>query len=184
MTKIFRPSRLKKPRKASTVRERKIIGWQEKVALPDLGIHLIKAKIDTGARTSALHAINMQPFEENGEKWISFEVPTSRKTVTKRHSVRVVDWREIKNTGGIPEARHIIATRLIIGNRRWLIEMSLTDREHMAFDLILGRTAIRRHRLLVAPDQSFLAGPPKLGQPKPRRFDKSRAKLKISPGEM
>ncbi|MCA8882872.1 MAG: ATP-dependent zinc protease [Rhodobacteraceae bacterium] len=133
------------------------IGWRERVALPDLGIHEMKAKIDTGARTSALHAVEVQTFQRDGHDWASFVVPLLGR---ERRSARLVDQRPIKNTSGIPETRLVVETTLLLGAHRWRIEASLANREKMEFDLILGRTAIRRHKLLVDPGRSFLAGPP------------------------
>lgn len=138
-----------------------IVGWRELVGLPDLGIIEMKAKIDTGARTSALHALDLKTEQENGEQWVSFRVPHLGEARTIRHRARVKDERLIKNTSGVPQLRYIIRSTIIIGNRKWQIDISLTDRNEMKHDLILGRTALRRHRLLVAPDKSYLAGKPK-----------------------
>jgi hypothetical protein len=137
-----------------------IIGWREKIALPDLGITEMKAKVDTGARTSALHALDLRAELHHGEKWISFRVPHLGEHRNVRHKARVFDERPIKNTSGIPQVRYIVRTSLVIGNRTWQIELSLTDRDKMKHDLILGRTALKLHKLLVAPNKSFLAGPP------------------------
>ncbi|WP_236860982.1 ATP-dependent zinc protease [Brevirhabdus pacifica] len=137
-----------------------MIGWREKIALPDLGLPLIHAKIDTGARTSALHATRIRPFERDGESWVRFHIPHAGLTRAADCEARLVDRREIRNTSGIGEERHVIATALLIGGRRWTIEISLADRAGMAMPLILGRTAIRRHRVLVDAGRSFLAGPP------------------------
>lgn len=137
-----------------------IIGWQEHVGLPDFGIPSIKAKVDTGARTSALHAVDLEPSESDGERWISFHIPRHGSPRKHRDKARLIDKRDIKNTSGVKESRYIIETRLVLGRRFWRIEVSLADREEMAFDIILGRTAIRRHRLLVAPGKSFLFGSP------------------------
>lgn len=133
------------------------IGWRELIALPDLNIPEMKAKIDTGARTSALHAVDIETFERDGEEWASFVVPRAGR---QRRSARLVDQRPIKNTSGIPENRMVVETTLLLGAHRWRIEASLANREKMEFELILGRTAIRRHGLLVDPGRSFLAGPP------------------------
>lgn len=137
-----------------------IIGWRERIALPELGIHEMKAKIDTGARTSALHALYLKAEFHNDEKWISFHVPHLGEHRDVRHRARVFDERPIKNTSGVPQVRYIVRTPLIIGDRMWQIELSLTDRDKMKHDLILGRTALKRHSLLVASNKSFLAGPP------------------------
>ena len=136
------------------------IGWREMVALPDLGIARLKAKIDTGARTSALHAVELAPFVRDGAGWIAFTVPLTGTRRRLRSEAPVVDQRPIRNTSGVAEARFVIETMLVLGRRHWLIEVSLANREEMEFDLILGRTAIRRHRLLVHPGRSFLAGDP------------------------
>ena len=137
-----------------------IIGWREIIALPDLGIAEMKAKIDTGARTSALHALDLETEQQNGEQWVSFHVPRLGGQQSVRHRARVLDKRLIKNTSGVPQLRYVIKTVVVIGNRKWQIELSLTDRNKMKHDLILGRTAMRRHKLLVAPDKSYLAGQP------------------------
>lgn len=136
------------------------IGWREWIGLPELQIASIKAKIDTGARTSALHALDLRPFEKNGLKWIEFRVPRPGVPRTERCHAMIVDQRRIKNTSGVPELRYVVTTTLILGNRHWHIELSLADRERMEFDIILGRTAIRRHGLLIDPGRSFVAGPP------------------------
>lgn len=146
-----------KPNSQSSLKDLQRIGWREWVSLPDLGIPEMKAKIDTGARTSALHAIDIETLRRDGEDWVSFVVPRVGRT---RRSARLIDQRDIKNTSGIPESRMIVETTLLLGKHRWRIEASLANRERMEFDLILGRTAIRRHALLVDPGRSFLAGPP------------------------
>ncbi|MDJ0895174.1 MAG: RimK/LysX family protein [Alphaproteobacteria bacterium] len=134
------------------------IGWREMVGLPDLGIPALRAKIDTGARTSALHAVDLQIEEEEGERWVEFHVPLPHVSRSKRCAAPIVDERQIKNTSGVTEWRYIIETTLVLGPRHWHVEMSLADREKMEFDLILGRTAIRGRRLLVNPSKSYLAG--------------------------
>lgn len=136
-----------------------IIGWREHIGLPDLGIRDLAAKIDTGARTSALHAIDQRIFERDGKRWVEFMVPIHNRPTKRRIEAPLVDERDIKNTSGVPETRLVIRTTLLMGRRRWQIEVSLADRARMEFDIILGRTAIRRHRLLVHPGKSFLLGP-------------------------
>ena len=136
------------------------IGWREHVGLPDLHIPTIRAKIDTGARTSALHASVNRQFELNGQIFVEFLAPIPGSKKQRTCSAPLIDIRDVKNTSGIPESRHFIATTLVIGRRHWRIEVTLTDRENMKFDLILGRTAIREHRMSVNPGRSFLAGSP------------------------
>ena len=137
-----------------------LIGWREHIGLPDLSIASIRAKIDTGARTSAVHATDRKVINCNGEKWVEFHVPVRGEPRSKRCAARIVDERKIKNTSGVPETRYIIETTLVLGARRWRIELSLANREEMGFELILGRTAIRNRKLLVDPGRSFLAGQP------------------------
>ena len=132
------------------------IGWREFVAMPELGISRFRAKIDTGARTSALHATNQRVFRNEGKEWIEFHVPVPGTPRTTRCSMPLAGVRRIKNTSGIAEERYIIKTKLVLGSRRWPIEVSLADRENMGFDLILGRTAIRGRKLLVNPGRSYL----------------------------
>lgn len=147
-------------RAASKSRPVKVFGWREWVAFPDLGADHIKAKIDTGARTSALHATHIELREQDGETVVDFVIPALGGRGGQRCTAQHVDRRMIKNTSGFPEERLVIRTTLAIGGRRWPIEVSLTDRAAMRFDLILGRTAIRRHAILVDPGRSFLAGAP------------------------
>jgi len=141
-----------------TARPPQRIGWREDVGLPDLHISRLKAKIDTGARTSALHAENIERITRDGQPWVRFSVPHAAEA--GRIEAPLADERDIRNTSGRPERRAVIRTTLVLGERHWLIEVSLADRTEMAFDLILGRTAIRRRRLCVDPGRSFLAGPP------------------------
>lgn len=136
------------------------IGWREWVGLPKLELPQIKAKIDTGARTSALHAIDLETFTKDGEAWVEFSVPQSGDSASRRQTSKIFAERDIKNTSGIADRRYIIVTTLQLGLRRWQIELSLADRDNMGFELILGRTALRRHGVLVVPGRSFLVAPP------------------------
>lgn len=137
-----------------------VIGWRERIALPDLGIPLVVAKIDTGARSSALHATRIRPFERDGRPWVRFHIPHSSGIRARDVEAPLIERREVKNTSGIPQSRPVIETTLHLGSRRWRIEMTLADRSNMSLPLILGRTAIRRHRLLVDAGRSWLAGHP------------------------
>ena len=149
---------MKRPRRRKV--EPTEIGWREVVGLPAFRIDRIRAKIDTGARTSALHATGLEPFDRDGEPWIAFSVPSPASGRPVRCLAPVVDRRAIKNTSGVPETRYIVQTVLVIGRRQWQVEVSLSDRSEMEFDLILGRAAIRGHKFVVNPGKSFLAGPP------------------------
>jgi hypothetical protein len=134
-----------------------VIGWREWLDLPDLGIDAIKAKIDTGARSSALHAFHIQSFEQNGKEMLRFQVHPyqrdSQQTVTAE--VELLEWRHVKNSGGHAELRPVIETIVELGTQRWSIELTLTNRDVMGFRMLLGREALRR-RFLVNPGRSYL----------------------------
>lgn len=135
------------------------IGWREWVALPRLGVPYIKAKVDTGARSSALHASDVRPFQRDGETWVQFRIqPLQREA---RSSVLVeaplVDERWVRSSTGRPTLRPVIKTTITLGGRSWPIEITLVRRDLMGFRMLLGRQAIR-NRFLVHPGRSFLAG--------------------------
>jgi hypothetical protein len=134
--------------------------------LPDLGLPVLHAKIDTGARTTALHAHNIRVVDADGVHLVEFLPPGIGKGKIALCRFPIHDEREIKNTSGIPESRIIIRTTLIIAGRHWKIDVSLTDRANMTFPIIIGRSAIRRHNLLVDSGRSYIAGDP---EKKPRR---------------
>jgi len=140
--------------------DRLVVGWREWIALPGIGIPAIKAKIDTGARTSSLHARNIEPFEgEDGQEWVRFSLRPDL-----RHPDFVVDCeapasehRQVRSSSGHPEDRYFIVTTVAVGGVEWEIEMSLTSRDQMKFRMLLGREALRG-RCLVEPHTSFLTG--------------------------
>lgn len=140
------------------VRERATVGWREWVALPDLGIPFVKAKVDTGARSSALHAARAERFTERGAPWTELEVrPYQRRSDAITVRVPVIDERTVKDSGGHSERRLVIETTLKLGDEAWPIEMTVTNRDTMLFKMLLGRTAMRG-RLLVDPSGSYLLG--------------------------
>jgi len=136
--------------------EIRIAGWREWCALPGLGVHRIKAKLDTGARTSALHAIDIVPVRVSGSPWVKFKLhPEQRSTtLTVACRARVMDLRWIRNPGQRRERRYIIVTPITVGGVQWDIELALTARDEMGFRLLLGRTALRRG-ILIDPARSF-----------------------------
>ena len=137
-----------------------VIGWREYIALPDLGLTRLHAKIDTGARTSSLHAKQIKNFHRDGADWVRFHIPHHSGLRATDCEARLIDERDVTNTSGTPETRLVITTTLVIGRRRWHIDITLADRGAMSMPIILGRTAIRRHDILVDPGRSNLAGPP------------------------
>ena len=136
-----------------------LLGWREWVALPDLGLTLIKAKIDTGARTSTLHAFYVESFHRRGERHVRFGVHPlrGRTDVVVKAEAPVIDRRQVRDSGGHPESRYVILTQLTLGGLTWPIEVTLSNRETMLFRMLLGRTAVAG-RAVVDPNRSFLTG--------------------------
>lgn len=134
-----------------------VIGWREQIALPELGIPELKAKIDTGARSSALHAFDIETFQDDGKMMVRFKVhPYQRNSDrTILAQAEVIDQREVRNSGGDTQVRPVIQTNVELGGFAFPIELTLTNRDKMGFRMLLGRQAVRR-RFLVDAGQSFL----------------------------
>lgn len=146
---------------------RPVVGWREWVALPELGLPALEAKVDTGARTSALHAFAMDVFEEEGRRRVCFGVhPLAGDEQTEVYACAdVIDERVVTSSSGHEEHRVVIRTPLALAGRRWPIELTLTDRRAMQFRMLLGRTALAG-RLVVDPAAFHLLG----AVPEPRRL--------------
>lgn len=145
----------------SSETSRVMLGWREWVSLPDLGVDRIKAKVDTGARTSALHAFQVDRFVDNGRDRVKFLMHPTQKD--NEHVVTcvadIIDTRTVRDSGGHAEERYVIETLLSIGGHEWKIEATLTARDDMLFRMLIGRTAIKR-RATVDPARSYLVGKP------------------------
>lgn len=136
------------------------IGWREWVSLPDLDVPGIKAKIDTGARSSALHTAEYECFEdEMGQSRVRFIVHPLKKRqhCFRQGEAKVIGFREVKDSGGHIEKRPFIETRVCLAGFEWRVELSLTNREQMRFRMLLGRKGLENH-FLVNPAKSYLIG--------------------------
>jgi len=145
------------------------VGWREWVALPDLRVDAIKAKIDTGARTSALHAYRIEPFRRAGALWVRFQLHPIQRSEAIRVAceARAIDERTVRNSGGGVERRYIIKTLLKLGETSWPIELALANRDQMGFRMLLGRTALQG-RALIDPGRAYLLGA-RAVRPRPKR---------------
>jgi len=136
-----------------------VLGWREWLALPELGIAGIRAKVDSGARSSSLHVREQELFERDGRQMVRFLIEHGPGDTLRGHlEADVLDQRDVTDSGGHKESRIFIRTQLLIsGGLSWPIEINLTERRNMAFPMLLGRSAMRR-RCLVDPAKSWLLG--------------------------
>ncbi|KAA3664550.1 MAG: ATP-dependent zinc protease [Chloroflexi bacterium] len=139
-----------------------IIGWREWVGLPDFGIKAIKVKVDTGARSSSLHAYGMEVFERDGAQWVRFQIqPIQRKSnKTEQLEVKVLEFRSVRSSSGRAAIRPVIIANVELLGITWPVELTLARRTKMGFRMLLGREAIRR-RFFVDTGNSYYGGKPK-----------------------
>jgi len=137
------------------------IGWIEWVALPELGVEMIKAKIDTGARTSALHTFKIETFVKDNKEWVRFWAHPNEKDFVNEIVCEcpIKDQRKVTNSGGVTELRYVIETMVQIYNKSWPIEITLTNRDEMKFRMLLGRQAMQH--LEVHPSRQYIQKRPK-----------------------
>jgi hypothetical protein len=137
------------------------LGWREWISLPDLGVVRLLAKVDTGAKTCALHAFYVEPFDQDGERWVRFGLHPSRmSTQEELHCIaRINDHRAVRDSSGNEELRYVIETPITIGAGLFTCEMTLTNRDSMRYRFLLGRNALRG-RYTIDPARSCILGKP------------------------
>lgn len=146
-----------------------IVGWKEWVSLPELGLPLIKAKIDTGAATSSIHAYNISYVTKDGKKFVEYELhplQKNKKVIIKCVSP-LVEYRKVRSSSGKLQTRPVIRTAIKIGNFSWYIDLNLTNRDSMGMRMLIGREALSG-RILVNPKHRFLYG--KIASKKAKEF--------------
>ncbi len=146
-----------------TEQSQAILGWREWVTLPELNLEHIKAKIDTGARSSALHAFAIEPYRKQNQRWVMFAIhPEQNNTelVIECHAA-IKDRRIVSDSGGHKQRRYVIETQLLLGSAIISAEMTLTNRDSMLFRMLIGRTTLN-DRFLIDPSASFCQGIPNL----------------------
>jgi hypothetical protein len=138
-------------------KEKIIIGWREWISLPELKMKNIKVKVDTGARTSSLHAYDIEYFKKGSKKWVKFKVHPDQKDSKKvvRCEAKLLEFRKIRSSNGATELRPVIETTAVLGISEWPIELTLTNRDEMGFRMLLGRASMKGI-FLVDTGKSFL----------------------------
>jgi len=147
-------------------KEFQVIGWREWIGLPDLNVKKIKVKVDSGARTSSLHAFNVNIFKKGKHQYVNFFIHPEQKTnyVKLVCEAKVLEFRKVKSSNGQTELRPVIETNIRLMDQIWSVELTLTNRDEMGFRMLLGREAIRK-RFLIDTGKSF--------------YDKSFSKKKV-----
>lgn len=154
-------------KKIRNIKDLPVIGWREWVKLPDLGIKLIKVKVDTGARSSALHAYEVREFLKGDEKWVRFKVHPDQRSAKRvvEAEAKVLEYRSVKNSGGKSAKRPVILTTVTLLDISWEVELTLANRDEMGFRMLLGREAVRG-RLLVDSGGSYYSDRPRIKKKK------------------
>lgn len=152
-----------------------VIGWREWVSLPELGIRHIKAKVDTGARSSCLHAYHVKQFSKDGKTFVRFKVhPVQRESFhTIEAEAEVLEFRSVRSSNGQTALRPVIITTVELLGESWPVELTLANRDEMGFRMLLGREGYRG-RFLVDAGKSYYGGKPKLKQATRRKRRKQK----------
>lgn len=134
-----------------------LVGALERCHLPDLEIENLHIRVDTGAATSSLHVDNIEEFKNENELWVAFDIHPDYHDVSKvvRRQAPVLDTRIIKSSSGERQKRHVIETQIILGEQKWSIHISLSDRSSMSYLMLLGRQAMNGH-VIVDPEGEYL----------------------------
>ncbi|HEY8586140.1 MAG TPA: RimK/LysX family protein [Rhodanobacter sp.] len=136
------------------------LGWRERLALPQLGVAMLKAKLDTGARSSSLHVDALETFQRDGATWLRFTMHGGRRQpLAIQAEAPALDRRAVTDTGGRRTERWFIRTDVELAGQRFSVDVNLTDRRHMLFPMLLGRTALSG-RFVVDPARSYTQSRP------------------------
>ncbi|HEX6963863.1 MAG TPA: ATP-dependent zinc protease [Lacipirellula sp.] len=152
------------------------VGWREWIGLPGLGIDAIKVKIDTGARSSSLHAFDIETFERDGEPWVRFVVHPLQRDVetTVQAEAPVLDFRQVRSSSGHTSQRPVIRAEIRLDQQQWPIDLTLAPRDEMGFRMLLGREAVRG-KFVVDPGRSYVVSQPSLSEtPVKKRKNKKK----------
>jgi len=173
----------KKSRKKRPLRPLPRIGWREWVGLPDLDVPAVKAKIDTGARSSSLHAFDVRVTHDSQGAWVYFNVhPMQRDNETEIQCVApLLERRSVRSSSGHASERPVILTNVQVGDEVWPIEITLTNRDEMGFRMLLGREAVRRRYLVDAGGSYLQSEKPKIKRKKKKTTNKKKKK-RTQPG--
>jgi hypothetical protein len=144
--------------------DKPVIGWRERVSLPELGDAWIKAQVDTGAKSSSLHAWDIEVDDEHGEVRFNLHPMQDDESIVVAAAAPLVDHREVRSSNGDVDVRPVIRTPAVVRGEQFSIELSLTSRDEMGFRMLLGRSAMRR-RFVVDPGKSFVGGGDRFSRP-------------------
>ncbi|ANS79488.1 hypothetical protein SGUI_2092 [Serinicoccus hydrothermalis] len=144
-----------------SITEQTVVGWREWVQIPQVDVPWIKAKIDTGAKTSAIHAFDLRSFDRDGRDWVSFAVHPWQATAQDEVAVElpVHDSRSVRSSSGHEEQRYVVRLPVVLGGREVPVELTLTDRDEMGFRMLIGREALVQG-YVVDPSLSYAGGRP------------------------